>query len=186
MFLRGKEIFFNKISNLHSEPRVLRAKVCLRPAVYALRSDIGFTLIEVIITAGIIAVLAGLAIPVSNVFLSRNELNSEALKIVDALRRARIQSMSAAEDSIWGVHFTSADYTVFRGPSYNPAEAFNDTFSLPGILTVSGITINGGGNDIIFDRITGNTSTFGTTTIQNDALQNRTIIVNQAGTINLQ
>lgn len=173
MSLRGQEIFFNKISNL-------------RPTAYALRPNIGFTLIEVMITVGIITVLAGLSGPMANIFLSRNELHTEAFKMTDALRRAKAQSMYAVEDSVWGVRFTASDYTVFRGPVYNPADAFNDTFTLPGILTISGIIINGGGNDIIFDRITGTTSTFGTTTIQTDDFQSRTIIINQGGTINLQ
>lgn len=135
---------------------------------------------------GIITILAGISIPVSNIFISRNELGSEALKITDALRRARAQSMYAVEDSAWGVHFTSADYTIFRGSAYSPSDAFNNTFTLPGILTISGITINGGGSDIIFNRITGTSSTFGTTTIQNDSSESRTIVVNSGGAINLQ
>lgn len=145
-----------------------------------------FTIIEIMIVVGIITILAGISIPVSNIFISRNELGSEALKITDALRRARAQSMYAVEDSAWGVHFTSADYTIFRGSSYNASDAFNDTFTLPGILNISGITITGGGSDIIFDRITGVTSTFGTTTIQGDSSESRTIVVNPGGTANLQ
>lgn len=145
-----------------------------------------FTVIEVLIAIGIITVLAGLSIPTANTFLSRNELNTEALKITDALRRAKVQSMFGAEDSAWGVHFTSADYTVFRGSTYNPADSFNSTVTLPGVLTISGITINGGGSDVIFDRVFGTTSTFGTTTIQNDAAEIRIIVINPAGTINLQ
>ena len=158
----------------------------LKPKTQNLKANSGFTLIEIIIAVGIIAVLAGLSAPAANIFLSRNELHTEALKITDALRRARSQSMSALEDSVWGVHFTSANYTVFKGSSYNPADAYNDTFTLPGILTISAIMINGGGSDIIFDRINGITSTFGTTTIQNDASESRIIVVNQGGTINLQ
>lgn len=145
-----------------------------------------FTVIEVLIAIGIIAVLAAISVPTANVFLSRTELNSEALKITDSLRRARSQAMSGREDSAWGVHFTSSNYTVFRGSSYNPSEAFNETFTLPGILTLSAITINGGGSDIIFNRVTGSTSTFGTTTIQSDSSDSRTIVVNSEGTINLQ
>lgn len=149
-------------------------------------SQKAFTIIEVVIVVGIIAILAGLSGPAANIFLSRNEVNTEALKITDALRRARAQSMYAVQDSVWGVHFTSTDYTVFRGSSYNPADVYNDTFILPGILTISTITINGSGSDIIFDRIAGTTSTFGTTTVQNDAAESRTIVVNSGGTINLQ
>ena len=146
----------------------------------------GFTIIEIMIVVGIITILAGLSVPLSNSFLSRNELNSEALKITDALRSARAQAMFASEDSVWGVHFTSSSYIIFKGLTYNPADAYNNTFNLPGILTIGEITINGGGSDIIFDRIAGTTSTFGTTTIQNDASGSRTITVNRGGTINLQ
>lgn len=145
-----------------------------------------FTIIEVIVVIGITALLAGLSLPISGSFLSRNELSSESVKITDSLRRARTQSMYGAQDSVWGVHFTSSDYTIFRGSSYNPADSYNNTTSLPGVLSISAITINGGGSDIIFDRVSGTTSTFGTTTISNDASEIRTIVVNSAGTINLQ
>ncbi len=145
-----------------------------------------FTVIEVLMAIGIIVVLAGLSVPTADIFLSRNELHTEALKMTDALRRARNQAMSGQEDSAWGVHFTAGDYTVFKGASYNPSDSYNETFNLPGILSISAITINGGGSEIIFDRIAGTTSTFGTTTIQTDTSESQTIVVNSGGVINLQ
>lgn len=146
----------------------------------------GFTLIEVMLSIGIIALLAGISIPSANLFLSRNEVGVESVKIADSLRRARGQAMAGQEDSAWGVHFTATQYTVFKGASYSSSDPLNDYSDMPGVLTLGAITINGGGSNIIFNRIKGDTSTYGTTTVQNDAGDSKTIVVNQEGTINIQ
>ena len=143
----------------------------------------GFTIIEVLIAIAIIGVLSAMVIPYYNSFLARNELKNEALKMVDMLRRARGQAMSGQDDLQWGVHFESGKYVLIRGTSYGVSDPFNEEISLPAVLTISTINLNGGGSNVVFSKIRGETSQFGTTTIQNDINESKNIVISQQGVI---
>jgi len=149
--------------------------------MFKIKSDNGFTVIEILLVIAIIGVMAGLSAPYLGSFLARNELRNESLKIVDSLRRARNQTMAGVEDKIWGVHFESGKYVVFAGSSYSAADPLNDAVDLPAVLTFSVINFTGGGNDVVFSQPYGETLNYGTTTIQNDSGDSRTIVINQAG-----
>ena len=146
----------------------------------------GFTIIEVMIAIAIIGVLSSLSVAYFNSFLSRNELKNESLKITDMLRRARGQAMAGQEDSAWGVHFETSKYVLFKGSSYSASDDFNEEISLPAVLTISTINLNGGGSEVIFSKIRGETSQFGTTTIQNDIGESKNVVINSAGNVELR
>lgn len=173
MFLGGRKIFFNQINNL-------------RTTHYGLRTSAGFTITEILIAIAIVSVLSALSVAYFNSFLARNELKNEALKMVDMLRRARGQAMAGQEDSAWGVHFETGKYVLFRGSAYSASDAFNEEISLPAVLTISAINLNGGGSDAVFSKIRGETSNYGTTTIQNDLGETKNILINSYGTIQTQ
>jgi len=158
----------------------------LRPTSYVLRTCAGFTIIEVVIAIAIVGVMASLSVAYFNSFLARNELQNESLKIVDSLRRARSQSMARQEDSQWGVHFESNKYVLFKGSVYSAVDSYNEEITLPDVLTISAITFNGGGSEVVFSKITGETLNFGTTTIQNDLGESKNILINSYGTIESQ
>ncbi|MBI4992268.1 MAG: prepilin-type N-terminal cleavage/methylation domain-containing protein [Candidatus Harrisonbacteria bacterium] len=146
----------------------------------------GFTVVEVLIAIAVVSVLASLSVAYFNSFLARNELQNESLKVVDSLRRARGQSMARQEDSQWGVHFESNKYVLFKGSSYSAADSYNEEITLPDVLTISTINLNGGGSDVVFNKITGETLNFGTTTIQNDLNESKNIVINSYGTIEIR
>ncbi len=149
-------------------------------------SENGFTLVEAIIAIAIIGVLSGLSVPYFNSFLARNELKNESLKVVDALRTARIRAITGHSDSAWGVHFESNKYVVFKGNAYNASDPFNSETVFPAVLSFATTTLNGGGSDVIFNKISGETSQYGTTTIQNDINESNDIVINRIGMIEMR
>lgn len=148
------------------------------------QKQFGFTLVELIVVVGVIAILAVAALPFSGAFFGQNELQQRTFGIVDALRRAQSRSMSGMAGDTWGAHFESGGYSIFMGASYNPADPGNEDNVLPNAITISGISLNGGGNDIIFNRIIGDTANYGGFRV-NDANSSSyaEITVNQAGLI---
>jgi prepilin-type N-terminal cleavage/methylation domain-containing protein len=151
-----------------------------------LNANDGFTIIEVLIAIAIIGVLASLTIAYFNSFLSRNELKNESIKIVDALRRARGQSMAGQSDSQWGVHFESNKYVLFQGNTFTANDSFNEETTLAEVLTISSINLNGGGSNVVFSKINGETTQFGTTTIQNDIGETKNIVINAYGNVEIR
>lgn len=158
----------------------------LKTINYKLKTQNGFTITEALIAIAIVSVLSALSVAYFNSFLARNELKNESLKIVDSLRRARGQAMAGQEDSAWGVHFESGKYVLFKGISYSASDSFNEEIILPAVLTISAITLNGGGSDAVFSKIRGETSQFGTTTISNDIGEMKNIVINSYGNIEIK
>ena len=73
---------------------------------------------------------------------------------------ARSKTLSSEGLSQWGVHLSGDAIALFKGVTYNPADAATRVRGLPSTVL---LTWNvGGGSDVVFDRLTGATSQPGT------------------------
>jgi prepilin-type N-terminal cleavage/methylation domain-containing protein len=138
----------------------------------------GFTMIELMVVLGITALLATMGLPALNLARVNIALKSDTDEIVSALRLAQHRAVVSQGNTVHGVAFEAANYTLYGGdwaaPS-NPAE-----YSLK-----SGISIAAGaGTQVVFDRLTGVASP-GTITIT-AAGRNKTVTVNEWGQISVQ
>ena len=89
-----------------------------------LKSAHGFTIIELVTTIGIIAILAAVATLSLLGRKGTTELSITAQQIATLLREAQSRAVSQASSTSWGVYFdnvaaTSSFYAIFRGSSYS-------------------------------------------------------------------
>lgn len=144
----------------------------------------GFTLLELLIVLGILAVVAVASAPFLASSISRNDLQTSTWKLVDDLRRAQTQAMAGHTNSAWGVHVQTDRHVFFRGTTYNISDPDNIVTMLPGTITISNISLNGGSSDIRFTKIRGNTNDYGTLTLlDSNSNETTTITINSAGHI---
>lgn len=153
--------------HLHSCPTHCRSY--LRPK--------GFTAIEILLTVGVIAVTAGLTIPMFRQYQMSADLDTSTEHLVQALRGAATLSQTGKQDSAWGVYFP--DGTLFAGDAYaerNPD--FDVTLPLAPTIETSGLT------EVVFSRLDGLPKTTGsvfvTSTVTNAY---REIIIDANGVI---
>lgn len=78
-------------------------------------SEIGFTLIEILVVLGIAAILAGLGLVFSLDFYRSYAFNSERDLVVGLLQKARARSMSNINRTSYGICLTSGNYILFSG-----------------------------------------------------------------------
>lgn len=126
----------------------------------------GFTLIEMIIVIALMAILALTAIPVITGYQTDAKLASTASRIISTLRYSQNKSIVGEGTSTWGVHFDTTSshfFSIFQGSSYASGTNTEPVYLTDGV-SLSNISITGGGNDIIFTRLTGKTSTDGSGT----------------------
>jgi len=142
----------------------------------------GFTLIEVILVLAIIIAMVVLSIPFYQSFQIRTQLSNTSQEITQTLRYSQSKAMAIEDYSNFGLHFESDKYVLFRGNSYNPTDSYNEVYDLVETLSIS-VNLNGGGNDIIFDRLKGSTSNYGTVTITSVNNESKIITVNSLGKI---
>lgn len=145
----------------------------------------GFSLLELIIVVGIMAILGAITI-FSLISMNNAELVSrDVFQVRSLLDRARSQTLSAKDDSQYGVHFTQTSVTLFKGSAYSPSDPENYVFNLDDRVLISSFVFSGQGNDVVFYRLTGETSVSGTVTfiLKKDPSKTKTITISKTGII---
>ena len=104
--------------------------------------------------------------------------------IVETLRLARSQTLASKNATQYGVHFSPSGITLFSGSSYVASASTNVVFLLHPGDTISSIAISSGGEDIIFDRLTGATADAGTVTVSSpDSSLSKSVTIYGTGLI---
>lgn len=145
----------------------------------------GFTLVELILVIAIFVIIVGASVPALSSYLARNQIQTQGWELTDTLNRARIQAMTGRGNQDWGVHFDVTQYVLFKGSTYSALDSNNEDHVLPASIVFSAVSLNGGGNDIIFNLREGDTDEFGSVTIKNNTNgELKTVEVNEVGRIN--
>ena len=99
-----------------------------------MRQTKGFTMIELIVTLAVLAILVAIAIPSYNSLMPRYRLNGAARQVATDLMKARMQAVKLSTNVT--VTFTTTSYTI-SGGSYS--ETFNILSQYPSVsLSSSG------------------------------------------------
>ena len=114
----------------------------------------GFTIIELMVSMGILALLFGLSsVNVSQ--LPSNTLQSTNLDTLMSDIRFQ-QTLSMSNDSAYGVHFEPSSYTMFKGNTYTQGLSTNTIISLDSGIVFTNVTFqnrvlvfSSGGGDIL-------------------------------------
>jgi len=141
----------------------------------------GLTVIELILSLGIILILFAVSVPLLRSFLLRNDLDVVQNTVVQDTYRAINLATSGERDSNWGVKITTGQITVFSGNSYATRNInYDETYSL-----ASGVTISGQ-SEYVFSKFSGIPINTGTTTLTNQANETRSFTVSSKGEIEEQ
>ncbi|EKD76164.1 MAG: hypothetical protein ACD_43C00207G0002 [uncultured bacterium] len=143
------------------------------------KHQIGFTLLEVLLTVAAISIIAGISIPVYQSFQNRNDLDIAATTFAQSLRRAQVLAQAADGDTNWGVAVFSGSIVLFKGISYAARDANYDELSdLSPSITLAGT------QEYVFAKFTGLPQTTGTLTLTSVNNETRTITINAKGMVN--
>lgn len=139
----------------------------------------GFTLIEMMLSVGIMSLLAALALPLYATFASRNNLAVTAQSLASMLRRAEVYARANYGDNQWGVNIQSSAVTLFQGTSYATRNSgLDETLTIPG-----GVSSSYSG-DIVFSKLSGAPSTTATITMSSTAVSTtQTVSINAKGMV---
>lgn len=145
-------------------------------------------MLEVLIVIGIITIVAGIVTGSFSVFKRNNDIKFVVEQSIGILKDARAKTLSSEGDSQYGVHFESSQVVLFTGPAYNPSDASNITYTLPATVLISNTALAGGGVEVVFKRLTGETAQPGSVTFQlvADAARLETITIQSTGLVYVQ
>lgn len=143
----------------------------------------GFTLIEVLVVIFIMSLILSIVIMSGRSFSDSVNLDNASKNIESKIKLAKMRSIGAYNQTNYGVHFESGRVVVFAGDTYVDGAPTNEVLNLPGNIEIYSINLAGGGSDMIFNRLTGETSYYGTVGVRtaNDISKTRQINVNFEG-----
>ena len=153
-----------------------------------MRHSPGYSVVELLIVVGIIFLLAAASFVAFYSLNQRKSLDTSAEELRAELDNARALTLDSKNADQWGIHVASTSVTLFEGSSYNAAASSNVVSSLASSVQVSGISLQGGGSDIVFDRLTGATSKYGSVVLSlvSSSTISRTIKVYATGIADIQ
>lgn len=151
----------------------------------------GISFIEMIMVVAILVILISITVPVFIFFQRGLEFHNNAEEIISVLRIARNKALASEGSSQYGVYFDNTgsthQYILFKGESFALRDnSFDEIYNLSDNIEVYDIDLSGG-NEIVFDRVTGNTSQPGDISLRlkTDLTKTKTIYIEGSGYVKL-
>lgn len=115
-------------------------------------------------------------------FRDAHSLSKDTETVIAVLRQARNQTLSSKNSSVYGVRFATTTVTLFVGATYSSSTTTNKVFTMSGSDNILTISLNYGGRDVVFQRLSGETSQNGTIIISSPRLTNtKTVTIYKTG-----
>lgn len=145
----------------------------------------GFTLVELLITIAIILILAGLVVSNIGTFVQGQALNNGVDETIALINEARSRTLAGENGDEYGVHLQSDKAVLFVGPTYSSSASTNKVVTLDSSIVIGSISLGGGGSDVLFDRITGDTNNYGTYIVKKSSTTTgqKTITISKTGLV---
>lgn len=143
----------------------------------------GFTLIELVVVIAISILLVVTTVSFFGSFRNSQVLQGETSQALSLINKAQVYTLNSVSDSEYGVRVNDDQVTLFKGLVFSSSSPTNETHVLHSAVKISSTTFSGGGTDIVFDRLTGDTSNDGsfTVSLKNDPTQKNVISISKTG-----
>jgi len=142
--------------------------------------------LEIIISLTIFLILAIIVVSSFSSFRNNQELTNAVQETINLLNLARSKTLSSEGSSQYGVHFESSRIVLFKGVSFSESNPDNNVAVFSSLIEISAINLNGEGNNLVFQRLTGKTDNYGTITlgIKSDVSKTKIIDIKNTGIVN--
>jgi prepilin-type N-terminal cleavage/methylation domain-containing protein len=149
------------------------------------RSNRAFTLIEVIFAVAILAVVSAFGINALKEFGRSHALTAATEAVAAGLTEARAKTLASEGGQRFGLHFEESEVVLFTEDYVAGAATNKNILSSDSRVRVVDINVSGG-NDVIFEKISGETLNYGTVTlIYGTTSASSTIEIEQTGTVSI-
>lgn len=139
---------------------------------------------ELLIVIIIMTIIMGVSFYFIPQWGKKDALEKDVAGLTAFLRDARLVSVSSKNASSFGIHLESDKVVLFEGNSYVAGGANEKIMDFSGKVYLYSYSLNLASPDIVFDRLTGVTSNFGTITLSlKDNSASTTITILQTGVV---
>ena len=122
-------------------------------------------MLEIVIVISILALLSSVVMTSFSKYRNNNLLILNTENLVSLITKARADTFFSKNDDVYGIRIESGRAVLFKGGIFGEPNADNIEITFDSQITASDISLNGGGSDIIFQRLSGKTDHYGTITM---------------------
>lgn len=132
-------------------------------------------------------IILAVVVPSFSSFRNRQVVRNTAEEVVALLNEARTTTLLSKSSTYYSVHIESSRAVLFTGGTFDTNAASNKVFTFDTLVTApsASVSLNGGGSDVKFDRLTGDTSNYGTIQVNlvSDSTMKKIITINKLGVV---
>lgn len=147
----------------------------------------GVSFFEFIIVVAIMGIILAVSIPSFASFRNRQVVRNTAEELVSLLNDARNDTLLSKSSNYYSVHIENSRAVLFTGGTFDTNALTNRVITFDTLVTAPSlnISLNGGGVDVKFDRLTGDTSQYGTIQVSliSDSTIKKIITINKLGVV---
>ena len=149
---------------------------------------LGFSLVEMIVSIAIGAILVATVVVSFSSFRNNKIVDISADQILSVINEARVKAVSSEDYSRFGVRLEAGRVVFFKGDIFTEPNSSNIETPLSLLVEISDISLNGGGADIVFQKLTGKTSNYGSLRVRlkSDNNKYKIISVKPTSIVNIQ
>ena len=78
----------------------------------------GFTLIEMLLSVGLLGIIVGMSVPVVQQYQTQRSSDTEVDQAIALIRRAQVLARSSYHNDQWGIHVDTDMITLFEGDNF--------------------------------------------------------------------
>lgn len=155
--------------------------------MHKINDNHGFTLIEILVVMGMIAVIASLGLFMSMGSFQGSSFRNERSNVISALYKARSQAINnvcvgatCTSGISHGVHFETGKFTIFQGISWSDIShdsGLDEIIEINPTIQITGLV------DVIFAKLSGDVSAPGNLIMKDTGTNTSTISINSEGQI---
>lgn len=151
---------------------------------FSKKNILGFSIVEILIVIGILAVILSITVGVFVQFKNREALDKDIELVKEVLSQAKHLTLNSKDSNQFGVHFNSNSVVIFIGPVYLFSSSTNQVYNFNSDVVLYGTSLNGGGVDILFKKLSGSTDNDGIITLKsNNASTTKSLTVYKTGIV---
>lgn len=143
----------------------------------------GFSLVEILVVITIGILITVTFIGSLSRFLTAQVVGNTTEDVLGLIQEARTRTIASENSSQYSIHFQSDKAILFVGTTYTAGLSTNKEIVFDTRVYASSISLQGGGSDLLFTRLTGDTTTYGTIVIRlvSSATGQKTITISKTG-----
>lgn len=149
--------------------------------------NLGFTLVEILFSVSVVLIFLGITLGAYLQMKKSVEVSKDAEYVSFLLSKARSDTLASRDNSQFGMHFETSRVVSFSGNEYVEGSVENEVFNLTPGVVIDIISLSGGGDDVIYNRIDGTTDQFGFVRLVNSSSGiNKRINISKNGGTSIQ